>query len=183
MSEKILNKKLERRQFLKMAGCGAMIAVVGGGCSRINEKKSACPYGRINDPYPGECGSYIDSNGNGICDYSETSTATATLVQPTAIVQNTAVPTNTAVPPTSTAAQATNTVAQPTSTVVQATNTVVPPTNTAVPPTSTAVPPVNNVQSSGQTAVECPRGCRYPGGCRRYVDNNNSGICDRSESA
>ena len=31
----------------------------------------ACPYGLVNDPYPGECQRYIDQNGDGICDLSE----------------------------------------------------------------------------------------------------------------
>ncbi len=30
-----------------------------------------CPYGRINDPYPGRCHRYRDANGNGLCDLSE----------------------------------------------------------------------------------------------------------------
>ncbi|WP_064496614.1 hypothetical protein [Methanocaldococcus jannaschii] len=30
-----------------------------------------CPYGRVNCTYPGECGRYIDTNHNGICDHSE----------------------------------------------------------------------------------------------------------------
>lgn len=30
-----------------------------------------CPKGLINDPYPGRCRLYTDSNGNAICDYSE----------------------------------------------------------------------------------------------------------------
>ncbi|CAB3288714.1 conserved exported protein of unknown function [Methanocaldococcus lauensis] len=30
-----------------------------------------CPYGRVNCTYPGECGRYIDTNNNGICDHSE----------------------------------------------------------------------------------------------------------------
>lgn len=32
---------------------------------------SRCPRGLINDPYPGSCRHYIDSNHNGLCDYSE----------------------------------------------------------------------------------------------------------------
>jgi hypothetical protein len=32
---------------------------------------TACPYGLVNDPYPGECRSYVDNNGNGLCDLSE----------------------------------------------------------------------------------------------------------------
>jgi hypothetical protein len=30
-----------------------------------------CPFGLINDTYPGECGRYIDTNGDGICDRSQ----------------------------------------------------------------------------------------------------------------
>lgn len=31
----------------------------------------ACPFGRVNDPYPGQCKRYVDVNDNGICDLSE----------------------------------------------------------------------------------------------------------------
>ncbi len=30
-----------------------------------------CPFGLVNDTYPGDCGRYIDINGDGICDYSQ----------------------------------------------------------------------------------------------------------------
>lgn len=30
-----------------------------------------CPFGLVNDPYPGRCRRYVDKNGNGICDWSE----------------------------------------------------------------------------------------------------------------
>jgi hypothetical protein len=30
-----------------------------------------CPYGKINDPYPGSCFRYVDTNNNKICDHSE----------------------------------------------------------------------------------------------------------------
>lgn len=30
-----------------------------------------CPYGEINDPYPGLCELYVDTNNNQICDHSE----------------------------------------------------------------------------------------------------------------
>ena len=30
----------------------------------------ACPFGLVNDPYPGRCRFYEDSTGDGICDYS-----------------------------------------------------------------------------------------------------------------
>ena len=34
-------------------------------------QRMACPFGLVNDPYPGECRHYVDENGNGICDLSE----------------------------------------------------------------------------------------------------------------
>jgi hypothetical protein len=30
----------------------------------------ACPFGLVNDPYPGECRRYVDLDGDGICDLS-----------------------------------------------------------------------------------------------------------------
>ena len=30
----------------------------------------ACPSGLVDDPYPGRCHRYVDSNGDGVCDYS-----------------------------------------------------------------------------------------------------------------
>ncbi|MBW2998901.1 4Fe-4S binding protein [Candidatus Woesearchaeota archaeon] len=36
-----------------------------------DEKKVDCPLGIVNDPYPGDCGIYVDKDNNGICDLSE----------------------------------------------------------------------------------------------------------------
>ena len=30
----------------------------------------ACPFGLVNDPYPGRCRWYVDKDGDGICDCS-----------------------------------------------------------------------------------------------------------------
>ncbi|MGB9911281.1 MAG: hypothetical protein ACPLKP_01610 [Microgenomates group bacterium] len=30
-----------------------------------------CPFGEVNDPYPGQCSRYLDTNNNQICDHSE----------------------------------------------------------------------------------------------------------------
>jgi len=30
-----------------------------------------CPYGTVNDPFPGQCPRYVDTNQNRICDHSE----------------------------------------------------------------------------------------------------------------
>lgn len=32
-----------------------------------------CPFDNVNDPYPGSCARYIDTDGNQICDHSEPS--------------------------------------------------------------------------------------------------------------
>jgi hypothetical protein len=92
------NERMDRRKFLKLTGCGAVIALVGGRCTLADQAEASCPYGRTNDPYPGECGRYVDNNGNGICDLSEkastqstsgSSSATATPSQNVSDVQTT----------------------------------------------------------------------------------------------
>lgn len=42
-----------------------------------------CPYGMVNDPFPGNCSRYVDLNGDGICDLSQTVTTAATSDQTT----------------------------------------------------------------------------------------------------
>jgi hypothetical protein len=37
-----------------------------------------CPYGLVNDPYPGQCRQYIDSSGDGICDLSQVAASSST---------------------------------------------------------------------------------------------------------
>jgi len=38
-------------------------------------------------------------------------------------------------------------------------------------------------QSASSCTVRCPRGCSYPGHCRRYTDSRNNGRCDLGECA
>jgi hypothetical protein len=47
-------------------------ATMSGSCA------TSCPYGMINDPYPGQCPRYIDINGDGICDLSQATAAVTT---------------------------------------------------------------------------------------------------------
>ena len=80
---------LSRRAFLVLSGATALFAgaVVAGfkaispstaGASLTSSQLAAtdqgsgvaCPRGLINDPYPGRCHFYVDSDGDGICDYS-----------------------------------------------------------------------------------------------------------------
>lgn len=35
-----------------------------------------CPYGLLNDPFPGQCPRYTDTNQNNICDHSESPSST-----------------------------------------------------------------------------------------------------------
>jgi hypothetical protein len=86
-------KKLSRRRFLAV-GCGAICAAaLGSGCTNQFTEDSivaACPYGKVNDPYPGDCHRYVDLNGNGLCDLSESAAERPALVpatQPTAVVE------------------------------------------------------------------------------------------------
>jgi hypothetical protein len=47
-------------------------ATMSGSCA------TSCPYGMINDPYPGQCPRYLDINGDGICDLSQATAAVTT---------------------------------------------------------------------------------------------------------
>lgn len=48
-------------------------------------------------------------------------------------------------------------------------------------PTPTAVPQVAYSQATASCTVRCPRGCSYPGHCRRYIDSNQNNKCDLGE--
>ena len=50
--------------------------VLIAGCSvqsteNTEETHTDCPFENVNCEYPGECGRYIDKDGNEICDHSE----------------------------------------------------------------------------------------------------------------
>ena len=47
--------------------------------------------------------------------------------------------------------------------------------------TATAIPQAAVVNTNQSCTVRCPRGCSYPGHCRRYTDSNNNGRCDLGE--
>lgn len=51
---------------------------------------------------------------------------------------------------------------------------------TAVP-TPTPIPQVAYSQTTASCTVRCPRGCSYPGHCRRYTDSNQNRKCDLGE--
>ncbi len=39
---------------------------------------TTCPYGLVNDPFPGQCSRYMDVGGDGICDFSQATPVTTT---------------------------------------------------------------------------------------------------------
>ncbi|MCR4427836.1 MAG: gustatory receptor family protein [Caldiserica bacterium] len=41
-----------------------------------------CPLGLVNDPYPGSCPRYVDTNGDGICDHSQSAPETVSSAPP-----------------------------------------------------------------------------------------------------
>lgn len=83
------SNSLSRRAFLAFGGAATVVAaavVAGYQALQANtaeasqsstqlaavqqESGVACSFGVVNDPYPGRCKHYRDSNGDGICDYS-----------------------------------------------------------------------------------------------------------------
>ncbi len=136
---------MDRRRFLRLSGTCALAVLAGSACTRLDSSGTAeavttCPYALANDPYPGQCSNYIDSNGSGYCDLSEDLNAqsaniTADQAQASVVQEPTAQPTQAATP----------------------------------------------TAQSSELVVVCRRGCSYPGHCRRFRDNDGSGICDLSE--
>lgn len=79
-----------------------------------------------------------------------------------------------------------------TAALIQATATPQPTATTITQPTAAAteaaaptVPVMQeapvNAASQQSCTVRCPRGCSYPGRCRRYTDANGNGLCDMGE--
>jgi hypothetical protein len=168
-----------------------------------------CPYGIVNDPYPGECPRYTDADQNGICDISETDTGQDPV---------TTVPVTVPVSPYSSPSgsgsnrlnqtddnndeddhggereddegsrnRERNRNGQSSGDVqVSDTGTGFAAALTAVSGLVSTSPTVVNPAvrpAIAQVAVPCPYGIvndPYPGQCRRYVDANRDGFCDLS---
>jgi len=173
-------RPMTRRDFLIAAGCGcAALALAGSGRLRGDTAAAAlfCPYGYSYDPWPGHCYRYVDSNGSGYCDLSEpvsplVSSETTTTTQTTSAAPTTEAPATSAA-----TTAATSTAATPAAT---ATTAATSPAATAqvAAPTATATA---TAAAAVELVVLCNRGCRYPGHCGRYTDNNGTGVCDLAE--
>lgn len=55
------------------------------------------------------------------------------------------------------------------------------PTQTTTLQTTQIVPAATSTPAPVDCIVRCPKGCAYPGGCRRYVDANFNNLCDLGE--
>ncbi len=76
-----MKKKLTRRRFVVLAG-NLALAVACAGCASVAAAPgttTACPKGLVNDPYPGRCRLYRDTNNSGYCDLSESNASLVTL--------------------------------------------------------------------------------------------------------
>lgn len=69
-----------------------------------------CPKGLVNDPYPGACRRYVDTNGDGICDLSQSKPAESTTTTVAAATTTTRPPESST---TTTLAVATTTAGEP----------------------------------------------------------------------
>lgn len=63
-------EKIARKLVLSLPAVAGLLSVEGS-CA------TSCPYGLVNDPYPGQCPRYTDLNGDGFCDFSQTSDSIA----------------------------------------------------------------------------------------------------------
>ena len=114
--------------------------------------------------YPGRCGRFTDSDGSGVCDLTEGIVISASSAATSGVTTGGAAATATPAA-TATASSAATTGATTTAPAVTAT------------PAATATAAATAVT----LVVLCDRGCRYPGNCGRYTDNNGTGICDLYE--
>lgn len=84
------SKPLSRRAFLALGGAAVVVTgLIAAGYKAIFDTEPAesagsdsqpattqpegsvtCPFGLVNDPYPGHCSRYVDLDGDGFCDYS-----------------------------------------------------------------------------------------------------------------
>jgi hypothetical protein len=96
-----------------------------------------CPKGWVNDPYPGACRKYVDTNGDGICDLSQPN--------PGATTTTTSIVTTTTSKPTTT-----TTTSKPTTTATTKLTTI---TTARLTTTTTALLPASVTTTSKQTAT------------------------------
>ena len=172
----------------------AQVAEAGAGTVPTPER--ACPFGLLNDPYPGLCNLYVDADGDGVCDLSQkhagekTSSASesnqevAIQPSPSAGTILTACPLGLINDPFPGECRRYvdkdgNNICDLSEPELIASGAIVP---LATPTQSPATEP--GVTPPPRPMTACPYGLvndPYPGECRQYVDDNGNGICDLSE--
>jgi hypothetical protein len=179
-------RRLSRRRFLLLgAGMAATLLTAGVYVARAksrdtSETETTCPFGLVDDPYPGRCERYTDAGGNGICDLSEQAqqargTPPAAAERGDDAVWTVGTTSTVEAPPLRECLDplATPNAALPTSTLTSSAE-----QNLSTGGVATATP----VPDPGPVA--CPFGLvndPFPGRCGRYTDRNGNGHCDLSE--
>jgi hypothetical protein len=145
-----------RRRFLVM-GCGALCAAaLGTGCAAHQvqgQSSSSCPFGKVNDAYPGKCHRYLDANQDGFCDLGGVGMASATETEEGA---------------------------EPDALAEETEADAVGPAWAAWGATTGSRSRNARAVTSGRCPrglVDDP----YPGRCHHYVDRNGNGYCDLSQ--
>ena len=64
---------------------------------------------------------------------------------------------------------------------ISSTSAAATPTQTTTLQTTQIVPAATSTPAPADCIVRCPKGCAYPGSCRRYVDANFNNLCDLGE--
>ena len=177
-------QRLSRRRFLVLGGgTAAALLMAGGYAARAksrdrSETETTCPFGLVDDPYPGRCERYTDANGNGICDLSEQTQQAQQI--PSAERNDDAVWTAGVTPAGEAPSQ--REPLQPSATPNAAVPASTPPPSTEQESAIAGTPTAIAVPDTGPVA--CPFGLvhdPFPGKCGRYTDRNGNGYCDLSE--
>jgi hypothetical protein len=143
---------------------------------------ASCPFGLVNDPYPGQCTYYTDADGDGFCDLSLPSAEAAQAAAPTSVhVPDGAVTCPLGLVNDPYPGQCQHYVDRNRNGVcdlseVEQGEGVIAQETGDPQPEATPVPEI--------ASVACPFGLvndPYPGACKRYVDTNGDGFCDLSQ--
>ncbi len=78
LTKENIKSKLESVPFKeKLVVVGSTIPFIAAS-TMSSSCATTCPYGMVNDPFPGQCSRYMDVGGDGICDFSQTTPVTTT---------------------------------------------------------------------------------------------------------
>jgi hypothetical protein len=151
MSSNFNDKNMDRRKFLRFTGTCALAALMGSACTSIDDQEGDAAIQTC--PY----GMSYDRYPGQCLNYIDSNNSGYCDFSEDSSLEQPAQHDESAVPATQEA--------------------------TTVQPTSqpTAAQPTQIPQSTQELVVLCQRGCSYPGHCRRFRDNDGSGICDLSE--